>query len=102
MRPWDAAMDADGTVTAKDITVGEPHLAMPADTLNGLLKLADTDGFWSMAKETRCAGTLPDIASRYIQITSNTGTRRVDVHGACVPAFNQLFAMLMASGDVHF
>jgi hypothetical protein len=102
IRPWDAAIDADGTVTATGITVGETKLADPKDALNGLLKLADAEGFWSLTAVTACTGTLPDIASRYIQITSSTGTKKISVHGACVSGFNQLFADLMAAGDVHY
>jgi hypothetical protein len=102
IRPWDAAINADGTVTAKGITAAETRLADPKNALNGLLKLADAEGFWSVASATACSGTLPDIASRYIQITSNTGTRKIAVHGACVDGFNQLFAELMAVGNAHY
>lgn len=102
IRPWDASIDAQGNVTSKGITASETRLADLTNALNGLLKLADAEGFWSMPTMTSCPGTNPDVASRYIQITSSSGTRKVAVHGGCLDAFNQLFAVLLATGNVHY
>jgi hypothetical protein len=101
IRPWSVSIDPDGSVQSKGIGVRDQKPIYPTDTLNGLLALAGTEGFWSMPSSTSCTGTLPDIASRFVQITSNTGTTKVSVHGGCNGSFNQLWANLAATVDIE-
>jgi argininosuccinate lyase len=72
----------------------------PSDTLNSLLDLAAAEGFWGMPGFTHCSGTLPDAAAHFVQITSNTGTTRVTVHGSCNSSFNRIWANLNAVVDL--
>lgn len=91
--PWSVSVAGDGTVTASGWNKPKiSHLTDPKDALPALFKLADAEGFWSMTAQTSCTGTLPDIASQYIQINSSTGSKRVAVHGGCNANFQQLLA----------
>jgi hypothetical protein len=64
---------------------------------NGLAKLAQAEDFLSMPTFVSCAGVNPDVAGRFITVTARGKTRTVTVHGACKPAFEELYAVLSAS-----
>ena len=91
--PWSVSIAGDGTVTAAGWhKPKKSHLTDPKDALPALFKLADSEGFWNMAALTSCTGTLPDIATQYIEINSSSGSKRVAVHGGCSANFQQLLA----------
>jgi hypothetical protein len=95
MVPWSVTIAGDGAITGNGWN--KPKYAQlndPKDALPALYKLADTENFWSMPSFTNCSGTLPDIASLYLEINSSTGTRRVTVHGGCKANFNQMLAVI--------
>lgn len=95
LRPWSVVLALDGSVTANGITATTQTLASPQDTLNGLLALADAEGFFSMSKQIGCpGGANPDVSARTIAISTSTGTKRVSVFGTCKASFNQLYAVL--------
>lgn len=48
---------------------------------------------FSGVSDRQCAGTLPDVASRFVTI----GGRTVTVHGGCEPAFEKLWGNLTAA-----
>lgn len=100
IRPWKVTINSDGSVASENMDVRDKNLAVPADTLTALLKLADAEGYWSMPGLTQCTGTLPDIGTRYLQVSSNTGTKKVAFHGGCNSSFNQLYAAMMAAADI--
>jgi len=102
MRPWTVTIDVTGAVTSKPdgYPVATHHLQDPKDTLNGLVTLANAEGFFTMPPSTQCAGTLPDISSRFVKINTTTGSTTVRVHGACNSQFNELFAVLSASAGI--
>ena len=67
---------------------------------NGLAKLARAEGFFTMSTSLLCAGVNPDVASRFVTVTAFGKTRTVTAHGACNPAFEELYAVLAASVGV--
>jgi hypothetical protein len=98
--PWTVTFAGDGAVTATGwVKPKNARLAEPSNELNALITLANADGFFSMPGMTNCSGTLPDIASRYVTINTGAVTKTVRVHGACVPAFNEIFAALENTAD---
>jgi hypothetical protein len=100
IQPWAVSFNADGTVTRTGWEKPtNTHLAEPANALNTLLNLASNEGFFSMPATTSCAGTLPDIASRYIMIDTGSTSKAVKVHGTCVQGFNELSAVLENVAD---
>lgn len=95
LRPWSVVLALDGSVTATGITATTQSLASPQDTLNGLLALADAEGFFALSKQIGCpGGGNPDVSARTIAISTSTGTKRVSVFGTCKTQFNQLYAVL--------
>jgi hypothetical protein len=98
--PWSVTFAGDGTVTATGwVKPKNAHLAETSNELNALITLATADGFFSMLAVTNCSGTLPDIAGRYVTVNTGTVNRTVRVHGACVAAFNEIFAALENTAD---
>lgn len=102
MVPWSITIAEDGTVTSSGwLKARRAHLTDPSATLSALFKLSDAEGFWSMPGMTQCSGTLPDITSQYIQMSSVSGSKRVSVHGGCVASFAQLLATLENTVDAQ-
>jgi hypothetical protein len=100
MQPWTVTFNADGTVTAKGwVKPRNNKLMNPASTLQGFETLAQGIGFYSMPGLTNCTGTLPDISSRYVTMTTTTGSRTVRFHGGCGGEFNQLWSALANAAD---
>ena len=97
IRPFQVTIDGDGTIVMSNQGVHSRRLVDPKDTLNGFLKLADAEGFFSLPAQTGCQGTLPDVGSRFISIQANGDSKRVSVHGSCLTAFDQLYAVLQAA-----
>lgn len=102
IRPFEVKIDGNGAVTSNLGKSRSPKLALAQDTLNGLARLADAEHFSSLPPSIRCTGTLPDIASRYITITTQPGDTTVQVHGGCNTAFNELFGTLFNTAGVTF
>lgn len=95
LRPWSVVLTLDGTITANGVDATAHALNTPQDTLNGLLALADAEGFFSMSKQIGCPSSGgPDTSARTIAISTSVGTKRVSVFGSCKAAFNQLYAVL--------
>jgi hypothetical protein len=94
IRPWNVVIRDNGDVEPTGpVAAGNQHLFNPTSTLNGFLRLADAEGFFTM-QSVQCAGTLPDIASQYITIHTGGGAKTLTVHGGCNDNFNQLFSLL--------
>ena len=94
--PAKVTIGANGAVT----TTGSAHTtAKTASTplRNGLAKLARAEGFFTMSTQVACAGTNPDIASRFVTVSAFGKSRTVTVHGTCSAPFEELYAVLSAS-----
>lgn len=94
--PFTVTIAANGRVS----TTGTQKLTLTQATVplrNGLGKLAKAEGFWTMATSLECGKINPDIAGRFIKITSGGRTRTVTERGTCYPAFEELYAVLSAS-----
>jgi hypothetical protein len=94
--PFTVTIAANGHVS----TTGTQQLTLTQATVplrNGLAKLARAEGFWTMSTFISCGKVNPDIAGRFVKITSAGKTRTVTVRGTCVPAFEELYAVLGAS-----
>jgi hypothetical protein len=88
--PLAVTIARDGTVTARGPAQGLRAKLSPA-VVAGLIRLARAEGL-TASSSTRCAGTLPDIASAWVSV----GGKTVTVHGGCRPRFNELYAVLSA------
>lgn len=100
--PWSITIDGTGSVAnAGWIKPHNTKFADPTNTLNGLFTLANAGNFFAMPAFTNCTGTLPDVAGRYITMTSSSGSHKVTVHGMCVQAFNQLYGALENATDIQ-
>ncbi|MGH2442740.1 MAG: hypothetical protein ACRDFX_06215 [Chloroflexota bacterium] len=97
--PYQVTIAASGATSLTGIT----PTTTPAITQQQVASFnaqAQSLGFFSLPASTNCAGTSPDVASRYISMTQNGATRRVEVHGDCQPAFTQLYQALAAAAGV--
>jgi hypothetical protein len=89
IRPFTVTISNDGVVRSTGaVTVGTKKLTrLQIAVLN---RVAAANGFGAMPPATNCAGTLPDVAATYVRV----GPRRVQVHGACVPAYRRVWNAL--------
>jgi len=94
--PFKVTIGKDGRVT----TTGSGHVTLTqASTAlrNGLAKLAQAEGFWTMPAFTACPGTNPDVAAHFVTVNAGGKTRTVTSHGSCKAPFEELYAVLSAS-----
>jgi hypothetical protein len=96
--PFTVRIGNDGRVTAS----GPVHVAPTATPLslplrNGLAKLAQAEGFFTMAPLLSCGRVNPDVAGRFVTVTALGKTRTVTERGSCYPAFEELYAVLSAA-----
>jgi hypothetical protein len=87
--PFTISISNDGIVrTTGPVHVGRRKLTL--QQIGTLNRVAATNGFSAMAAATNCHGTLPDVAATFVRV----GARRVQVHGACVPAYQRVWQAL--------
>ena len=96
--PFAVKIGRDGRLT----TTGAAQLARPDAVLspsarNGLAKLAQAEGFFSMPTLVRCSGVNPDVAGRFVTVSAGAKTRTVTVRGTCKAAFEELYAVIAAA-----
>lgn len=104
IRPFNITIGPSGAVA---VTAGGPvHLnsshPLTHNAVAGLVLLARAEGFRALPAFTACPGALPDIAARYVEIRTAGWRHRASARGSCVPALNQLFAVLMAVTHASF
>jgi hypothetical protein len=93
IRPYTVTIAPDGTVKSNGaVNLASGHLSQ--SEIADLLQKAQAAGFFDMTETTQCPGTLPDVASLFVEIDSSSGNHRVSVHGGCVSSFNDLFSAL--------
>lgn len=86
------------TITTTGLVKGAMNgarMQLSPAALNGLMTLARAEGFFSLPA-TIVGHGLPDIAGRYITITTASGAKSVHVRFAHNAAFDQLYAVLSA------
>jgi hypothetical protein len=96
--PFKVSIGKDGRVTATgpvNVTGTGSPLSLPLR--NGLAKLAQAEGFFSMPALISCGGVNPDVAGRFVTVAAGGKSRTVTEHGTCKPAFEELYAVLSAA-----
>lgn len=89
IRPYTVTISTAGVVrTSGPVSVGLRRL--DARQLATLHRLAVTVRFATLPATTLCAGTLPDVGATFVRV----GSRRVLVHGDCVPRYARLWGAL--------
>lgn len=94
--PAKITIGRDGRVT----TTGSIHVTLTQASTplrNGLGKLAQAEGFFTLPAFINCPGTNPDIASRFVTVNAGGKIRTVTSHGSCKTPFEELYAVLFAS-----
>jgi len=98
MRPWSMTVNYNGSIVGNDYRKPtNTHLYDPKNSMNGLQKMADAEGFGAMPGMRQCGKALPDVASRFVTISTAAGTHGVSVHGPCNRQFNELWAVLASA-----
>jgi hypothetical protein len=101
IRPLTVSIGGDGTVTVTGpVTRPTPASHLSKDALNGLLALAKAEGFFTMPARTIGHG-LPDVGGRFITIHTASGIKSVHVRFVRKAAFDQLYAVLMATAGIY-
>lgn len=104
LRPWSVTLGLGGAISASGTTSTRQQLVDPANTLNGVLTLADAVGFFSMKKTVGCtpAAGNPDVSTRFISIHTSRGTKSVQELGSCsaTAKFDQLYGVLQCSAGI--
>lgn len=72
--------------------------ALTAAQLAVVARVAAAARFSSLPSSTRCAGTLPDVATTYVVF----GGRTVSVHGHCVPRFDRVWNAVSAAVEISY
>jgi hypothetical protein len=96
--PFTVKVGRDGRVTTSGpvhVTATDAPLVLPLR--NGLARLAQAEGFFSMPALISCGGVHPDVAGRFVTVTAGGKTRTVTAHGSCKPAFEELYAVVSAA-----
>ena len=88
MVPFTIKISATGAVSGT-LRTTKSHVAA------AVTAAANTD--FSGVSNRQCAGTLPDVTSRFVTI----GGRSVTVHGGCEPAFEKLWGKLTAAVGIR-
>ena len=90
--PFTVTVSARGRVHATGpVKVGRTHLS--AAQLAAVAGAARSAGFASLPTQTLCPGTLPDVAATFVAV----GSKRVMVHGNCVPRYAKVWNALSAA-----
>jgi hypothetical protein len=96
IRPFRVTIAGNGTIQPSGpIHLSGPSRPIPKDAVAALVVLAAADGFRTLPSFTACAGVLPDIATRYVNIRAPAWKHNASVRGNCLEGMNQLFAVLM-------
>ena len=101
IRPLTVSISGDGTVTVTGaVTTPTPAPHLSKDALSGLLALAKAEGFFTMPARMIGHG-LPDVGGRFITIHTASGVKSVHVRFVRNAAFDQLYAVLMATAGIY-
>lgn len=100
--PMVVTIDDAGAVavtSGKPAHTWRPRGRLSQDTRDGLMRLAQAEGFFTLPATITAAGPA-NSPTRYISIRSGTKVTRVTVRLARNRAFDQLYAVLLAAADV--
>lgn len=90
IKPFAASVNAAGQVTVD----GAQARDVGSARVRALVRLARRQQFFSLPASTRCSGTLPDVAARYIRVRSAGRVKTVRFQGSCNPRFEALWNAL--------
>jgi hypothetical protein len=90
---------AVAVTSGKPAHTWRPRGHLSQDARDGLMKLAQAEGFFTLPSTITAAGPAKST-TRYISILSGTIVTRVTVRLARNRAFDQLYAVLLAAADV--
>ncbi len=100
--PWAVAVAATGTVTTSGpVDAAVAPRAVPATALRRVALLVASQRFNALPQQLRCPGANPDIASRYITVTTAGRSRTVAEQGDCNTRFETLYAALSQAAGVR-
>ncbi|HLJ68477.1 MAG TPA: hypothetical protein VKX16_14075 [Chloroflexota bacterium] len=98
IRPWSIKLNLDGSIASSGTATSRQRLTDPKNSLQGLLTLADAEGFFAMKKSIGCLGSAgnPDAGAHFISVRTAQGAKRVNEFGSCkaTAKFDQLYAVL--------
>lgn len=98
IRPFTVTVMNDGRIRVSGPGwSGRTGTTVSLPVRQGLLKLAQAEGFFSMPTMRQCPSVLPDIAARFVTISTVSTTRSVTVRGSCSRPFEELYAVLNAA-----
>ncbi len=101
MRPWSVTLNYNGSIVGNDYRKPtNTHLYDPKNSMNGLQKLADAEGFGAMPATRQCGKVLPDVAFRFVSISTAASEHKVSVRGLCNAQFNELWAVLASTAGL--
>ena len=96
IEPFTVTIARDGSISSSGAAPANlaPHASL--DAVDGLLKLARTEGFYALPSLVLCQGELPDFAGQFVTIKTGTSSKKVTVRGSCRVGFTQLYAVVSA------
>lgn len=95
--PFTVTIAGSGSVHVQG-PVKAGRTSLNAAQLKSLQRLAASLRFVTLPAQTNCPGTLPDIATTFVQV----GGRTVRVHGTCVPRYAKLWAAVGAAVKLSY
>jgi hypothetical protein len=100
IRPMQVAIYGDGTISYQGAAtpLTTTYTILPT-AVQGLQRLAQAEGFWSMPAVITSTPRNPDAAALYITVRAGcaTTTHRVEVHGMAPAGFTELYDTLQAA-----
>jgi hypothetical protein len=99
--PFTVVIRPNGTVGhSGPVRLAKPHIRLARARRAALLRYAQGQGFWSLPQRTLCPGSLPDIASLYVAISTGARAHRVAVRGSCSVRFSRIYQRLADAATV--
>ena len=96
IEPFTITIARDGSVSSSGDAPASLAPRASLDAVDGLLKLARTEGFYGLSSLVLCPGSLPDVAGQFVTIRTGTVSKKVTVRGNCRAGFTQLYAVVSA------
>lgn len=100
IKPFTVTIFPSGKVAVTGAVHRIEVVTLSPPALEGLKKLVQAEGFFSMPAFTNCDPTIGGIASNYVRVHIGKKDRAVGVVGGCNKRFSELFEVLKAVAAV--
>jgi hypothetical protein len=100
--PWAVSIANDGSLTTSGpVALVHPKPGVAPAELRHIAAFLTAERFSTLPREIRCPDTLPDIAARYVTVSTGSRSRTVTERGICNTRFEKIYATIAAAVGLH-